>query len=176
MRKPRSLRKGVAIINNPPQIIMIFLVLSQLVNFCLICPVFCESDWDNKVQHLQKFSDYIDNSLLSQNSSMPNGSNSSEIKSDISQIQEYITKQKDSSFVNNEGYNNETSRVPRSTQMLQSSISNPTENMSLLSSKNKPYYMSFTQEEIFSMRIKHNISQDIDMDICKSGASTQRLT
>ena len=34
---------------------------------------------------------------------------------------------------------------------------------------NEEYFMSFNSEELLSMKVNHKMSQDIDMDPCKSG-------
>ena len=139
---------------------MIFLVLLQIVNFCLIGTVFCETSVQNVVPEYQNISAY---SPLSDSSFSSNQTEWKNLNSN--------------SFVHaNHSAQNSTNNVYKDVQRFRkiktstSSYSSiPTNYLSIMLSNNEHYYMSFTQEEIFAMRVGHNVSQDIDMDPCKSG-------
>ena len=166
MRKPRLPRINLQNIRNHNPKIMTSLVLLQILNFCLISTVFCETNVQNVVFDYQNTSEA---SLLSDSNF---SSNQSEWKNVTS-----------NSFVHaNHSAQNSTNNVYKAVQWFRvintsppSYSSIPTNYVSIISSNNEPYYMSFTKEELFAMRVGHNISRDIDMDPCKSGNTIEGL-
>ena len=145
---------------------MIYIVLLQIANFCLISTVCCKTNVQNIVPNYQNISEH---SILGTSSFSSNQTGSESLNSN--------------SFVHPQhSAQNSTNNVSNAVQGLRSIktlspsySSTPTNYGSTFLSSNEPYFMSFTQQELIEMRVGHNISHDIDMDPCKSGKTMERL-
>ena len=177
MKIPRSFGRSTISANNQGQMTMILLVLIQLVHFVHIGKVFCESSVPNVRQHILR--NYTDDRAIDlfQELSKTNksiGSNISNEHGDIDRLESVILPSQYSFFnstkivvQNNTNMYSENRTYTIETLPFNTESSTDWESSFLIN--NQDYSMSFTPQELFTMNVNHKISQDIDMDPCKSG-------
>ena len=149
---------------------MIFVVLSHVLNLCIVGEALSQTNETNDI--------VLDPLNISQTAlsgiSLTNETNSnSDISksqySFLSQDQEELSNAQESS---NNWYKSQDGLNQKAVTLISNLFSNPTLNQisSITSSlDNDLYHMSFTQDELMETKFPHNMSQDIDMDPCKSG-------
>ena len=149
---------------------MIFVVLSHVMNLCIIGQAFSLTiGTNNVVLNPLNLSQTSSNGISLTNGTHSNSAISKPQYSFLSQDQDELSNAQESSnnrYKSNDGLNQ------KAITLISNHFSNPTFNhiSSITSSlDNDLYHMSFTQDELMETKFPHNMSQDIDMDPCKSG-------
>ena len=145
-----------------------FVVISNMINLCIIGQVISQPNASNDFRNHHLNSSQISHyhNVLS-NETLSNSVVSSKLNSNSSDEQ---VKSSNAQIFTNNGYKSNTTLILEASDLTPNQLLNPTVNhISSITSYNDLYQMSFTTEELLGTKYPHIMSNDIDMDPCKSG-------